>query len=43
MLLEYLGHFGTDALGRGVGDGDEHDGEADGDPGARLQVTVREQ
>jgi hypothetical protein len=43
MLLEYLGHFGTDSLGRGFGDGDKHDGEADGDSGAGLQVTFREQ
>jgi hypothetical protein len=43
VLLEYLGHLGTDTRGRRVGDRDEHDGEADGDLCAGLQVAVMEQ
>jgi hypothetical protein len=43
VLLEYLGHPGTDTFRRRVGDSDEHDGEADGDLSAGLQVAVTEQ
>jgi hypothetical protein len=43
VLLEYLGHPGTDKRGRRVGDRDEHDGEADGDLCTGLLVTISEQ
>ena len=43
VLLEYLGHPGTDKRGRRVGDRDEHDGETDGDLCTSLLVTISEQ